>query len=578
MKTSLRHVWLVLFGSFLYASQVQATDDPRAAPVVTCGALANQTIATALIGLPTSGASVQSATLVAPSPQVVNPNGTTTLATPEYCRVLGVIAPIDPSAPSINFQVNLPTAWNQKAMQFGGGGFNGVLVTGLGAAPSAPPGAPLPITRGYATFGTDSGHQAAALAEPQAFALNDEALVNFAYASYKKTRDVAVELVRRYYGFGPRKTYYVGSSEGGREGLTVAQRYPADYDGVFSRVPVINWVALQSAGTRTGGIVQQGGGWLPPAKVALVHDAVLAACDTLDGLADGVVSKYEGCGDVFNPATLRCPGGQDTGNTCLSDAQINTVNTVHSPFEFNFSLANGLTFYPGWGFGGENNPGQWTTWTTGTSAPTFPPSPGNGFIWTFGNGVIRYFIARDPNFNPFTYSPDDFRARVREVSELMDSTNPDLSAFHRRGGKLILLEYSSDYAQSGFAGINYYQAVIGMLGKRTTDRFVRLYVAPGLNHGGIAPNLPNSIDMVQLLEEWVEEGEAPEKVLVQTLDSPTPPFTSLASRPLCHYPSYPQYIGGDPNSATSFKCQGLSASHRHALERFDRDRETDDDD
>ena len=174
-----------------------------------------------------------------------------------------------------------------------------------------------PALQGYATFGTDSGHQEESLPEIQAFALNDEALTNFAHASYKKTRDVAVALIRDFYGRTPSRTYYFGGSEGGREGLVVAQRYPADYDGIVSAVPVINWVALQASGTYRGGTMQQEGGWLNAAKVALVRKGVLAACDGMDGLNDGLISHPDACAKAFDVKTLRCPDGGDGGDSCL---------------------------------------------------------------------------------------------------------------------------------------------------------------------------------------------------------------------------------------------------------------------
>jgi feruloyl esterase len=198
-----------------------------------------------------------------------------------------------------------------SSVQFGGGGFNGVLITGLGLPPLAPAHRPSPLARGFVTYGTDSGHQNAPNVPLQAFALNDEALTNFAYASYKKVRDVAVALMQRRYGRPPAKLYYVGFSEGGREGLTMAQRFPADYDGILSGVPVINWVGLQAAGTRVG-VAQIGDGWIGLDKVKLFDDAVIAACDQLDGLADGIVSHHEGCQRVFDASKLTCaPGGRD---------------------------------------------------------------------------------------------------------------------------------------------------------------------------------------------------------------------------------------------------------------------------
>jgi feruloyl esterase len=515
-----------------------------------------------VIGLPTRDARITSAVLVAASPESADPNGTVSPAVPEYCRVVGSIAPVDPTAPDILFQVNLPTAWNGKAVQYGGGGFNGTLVTGLSPLNQAPPDVAAPLSHGFATFGTDSGHQAAALPEIQAFALNDEALMNFAYASYKKTRDVAVELVKRRFGRPPSRTYYFGTSEGGREGLTMAQRFPADYDGVVSMVPVINWVALQHAGHRSG-VAQQNGGWLNPRKVSLLQQAVLNACDALDSLPDGIVSNFEACGSKFDGARLRCPDGADTGDSCLSDPQIAAVALVRAPYTFTFPLANGVTTYPGYGVGGEAQPGGFSQWVTAARPAAFPSpaASGQGLAWQYGNGAIRHFIVGNALTDPFSYSPDAHRERVRQVSELMDSTNPDLSEFHRRGGKLILKEHMADYAQSPFAGIEYYKAVVTTMGQATVDQFVRLYVTPGANHGGNGVSgtsgqaIPQYIDLLGVLDAWVDRKQPPAEPLVQTGQAARPPHTVSASRPMCRYPAFPRYKGaGDPNLASSFAC------------------------
>src|SRR6478735_8756733 len=177
------------------------------------------------IGLPSGGAVIESATLLPgsaltmtnplpflpPPPEVV-----VQPATPQYCKVVGAISPVDPTAPPIRFQVNLPTVWNGRSLQLGGGGFNGVLVTGVGLPPSGRIDMPSPLARGFVTVGTDSGHQNSPTVPVQAFALNDEALENFAHASYKKVRDVSVELMKRRYGQAPLRQYFMGSSEGGR--------------------------------------------------------------------------------------------------------------------------------------------------------------------------------------------------------------------------------------------------------------------------------------------------------------------------------------------------------------------------
>ena len=531
--------------------------DPGAACTALMGA-----IPAAAIGLPSRGATINSATLVAPSALEVRPKVpfappppeiAVAPALPEYCQVTGAIAPVDPAAPPIRFQVNLPTQWNGNSLQYGGGGFNGVLINGLALTPSGRPDLPPPLARGYVTYGTDSGHQNAPNVPLQAFALNEEALQNFAFASYKKVRDVAVELMKRRYGSGPRKLYFFGSSEGGREGITMAQRFPEDFDGIFSRVPVVNWVALQVAGTRAG-VAQFGGGWLSPAATKLVHESVLAACDLLDGLRDGIVSDYEGCLRVFDASKLRCAAGATSG--CLSEAQLKSVLAIQTPVLLGFPLANGVRGYPSWGRGGENNPGTgpvggWPSWQSGDAPPTLPPGPSSSRAWLYGSGAIQYFIARDPIFDPRRFASDDFAERMRQVSVLMDSTNPDLSAFARHGGKLIISVHMADYAQSPYAAIDYYKSVVARMGQSSADEFLRMYVTPGADHMGIGA--PSAVDMTTVLSEWVERGTAPGD-LVQTTHELKPPFVIQASRPMCRYPAYPRYRGGDATQFTSFEC------------------------
>lgn len=512
----------------------------------------------AAIALPTSGATIDSATLVAASPLAVAERGPTpasliTPAAPEYCKVLGRIAPMDPAAPPILFQVNLPTKWNGRSVQYGGGGFNGVLINGLSLVPAAPYDGPSPLGLGYVTVGTDSGHQVKPGEPPQAFALNDEALVNFAHASYKKVRDVSVVLMQRAYGRAPDKLYFVGSSEGGREGLTMAQRYPADFDGIFSRVPVINWTALQFAGTRNG-LASMGDAWIRPASVKLVGAAVLAACDAADGVADGLVSDPVGCRARFDVTTLRCSGAPS--DACLTNGQVRAVQTLHSPYRFDFALAHGVREYPGYGVSGEAAPamgptGGWGAWWSGSAAPAIPPVPANGIAWFYGSGAIQFFYARDASFDVRKTNPNDMKARVEAVSALMDSTNPDLSAFHARGGRLIVLENMADYAQSPYAGIAYVDSVVARLGPSRVNEFLRLYTAPNVDHVGAGA--PGNVDMLAALADWVERGKAPAGLQLVAQETKAP-FAVTRARPLCEWPQWPHYKGGDVNRADSFEC------------------------
>jgi hypothetical protein len=544
----------VFFGA-LFAF-LMATSSVFAATILgdaatTCGSL---------VGPGLGGVRIDSGTLQAPSSLSVSERALTPAARiapshPAFCKVLGHFEPADPKAPPIRFEVNLPVEWNGRSLQYGGGGFNGILITALGLPPAYPYDEPSPLARGFVTYGTDSGHETRGGEPPQVFALNDEAFENFAHKAYKKVRDAAVGLMARAYGRPPERMYYMGSSEGGREALTMAQRYPEDFDGIFARVPVINWVGLIHASMRSG-LVTMGEGWIPPAQVKLVADAVLKACDKADGAEDFLVEDAVGCRANFHVETLRCTEGH-TADRCLSEAQIKAVTTLHAPYTFSFPLANGLDDYPGWGVSGENNPsygptGGWMSWWLGKSAPVQPPVQSNGIAWIYGAGGIQYVMARDPNLDVTKYRPEDHKERVLQVSQLMDSTNTDLSRFRAHGGKLIILEHMADYAQSPYAGIRYFEGVQRTMGKAVTAEFARLYTAPGVDHVG--SGAPANIDMLSVLIDWVEKGHAPDDLEVTEQKLEAPSFATVRALPLCQWPAWPHYRSGPTNVASSFLC------------------------
>lgn len=551
-----RHVGVLVAGAALLSacgggsSAVSAVPD-LAALRQACPALAGQTVAAGDIGLPSGAAAVTSATLVPAA-------GTL----PEFCQVLASIAPRTPGAEPIKFQLNLPVTWNQKALMYGGGGFNGAVVNGLTALRDAPAGTPLPLTEGYVTFGTDSGHDATAYntTDPAKFALNDEMLANFAHESYKKVKDSAQALVQRYYLRKPAQQYFFGGSEGGREGLAMAQRYPQDFDGIVSVVPVIHWNGLFN-GFVTFSKPQYNGGVLSAAKTRLIATAVNNACDSLDGLVDGVINNYLACPSRVNVQALRCAGGIDAGDSCLSDAQIATFNAAYGPTVLPFAVANGLTTYPGRLFGGEIQPGEGIDrWVSNGQVPGNPPLATDPRGVIYGSSYARNVIARDPAFDVRQFDAANFSARMRQVSELMDATNPDLTAFLQRGGKLIIRENTGDMAQSALAGMQYFERVVARVGQPLADGFVRLYVSPASSHGGGALSLtsgtpvPTTFDLLTTLDHWVTGNQAPADMLVQVRNETTAPFRTLASRPMCRYPNYPQFVSGDPSRAESYRC------------------------
>ena len=390
--------------------------------------------------------------------------------------------------------------------------------------------------------------------------MNQESLVNMAYGAYKKTHDVGVRIAAAFYDRALSKIYYFGGSEGGREALMMAQRFPADFDGVVSVVPVANYTGINLVRDKVA-VLQQDGGWMNPAKVKMLRNAVNAACDTLDGLADGVISAYEKCLSVFDVKTLRCANGADTGDTCLSDAQIEADRIVHRPFAYPFALANGVTAFPGWTYGSEDQPGGMIDSVTGAEPPHFPilSEKVQSIAWSNSNGFVRYLLARDAKFNPLKFSTQEFASRVREISDLYDTTNPDLSAFLARGGKLILKGNGADYQRSVLQEITYYKSVVAKMGQARADQFIRFYVTPGVNHPGngvmsSGAAVPAKIDLLGALDGWVGTGKAP-GALMQVTQETKAPFKIEASRPMCLYPSYPRYKGeGDSNEASSFAC------------------------
>jgi feruloyl esterase len=516
-----------------------------------CAKLQAQPIAASAIGLPTTGAVILSAEMV-----------TTEKGEPEFCKVLGEIKPVDPAAPVIQFEVNLPSTWNGKMIQRGGGGLDGTVVTGLGPFSDDGPDTPTALTRGYATFGGDSGHHYPPGVNPLApgysgpnpasFGMNRESLVNFAYGSIKKTHDVAKTLVGLYYGKAPAKTFFVGSSEGGREALVAVQKFPNDYDGVVSEVPLLSFTGTnldQYALWRA----TVNGGWLSPAKVALLRDASAAACDKLDGLQDGVVARYLTCDASAQTKALRCPGGTDTGETCLSDPQLAFVEKIRSPLRYGYPIAHGEMDYPAWPTGGE-------AYIPFLEAPFKPPADDKGRN-SIAVNIARVFIFQDDSYVG-ELDMAAFKARILEISGLFDMTDPDLSSFKGRGGKLILLEHGGDYTVNPGAAYHYYRSVLAKMGKASADQFVRMYVAPGLVHFGVGARadgspLPNKFDVLGVLEGWTEHGVAPPEDLVLT--SYDKGGGLVSSWPMCRYGAYPHFQGsGDSKQAASFACKSMS--------------------
>ena len=543
--------------------------------------------------------------------------------TPAYCSVNGSMAPVDkaPNAKPINFQVAFPPTWSGRAAQLGGGGMNGTI-PGLTGGPASPFG------QGFVTYGSDSGHQmagfgggpggfggarggpggplpgagaakggapggAAAAKGPDGgrgpgaargpagpnpaddWALNDEAIKNLGYMQMKKTHDAAMVLIQRMYGDKPKYNYYIGTSQGGREALTVAQRYPNDYDGIAANVPIVNFSSLMLAPELIRIHEKPEANWVTLAKVNAIRGEYIRQCDKLDGLTDGIMNNYMACRAIFDVkqgaknrhpwATKRCPNNVDpnpadtTANACLTDGQISTLEFVDSRYPFASPLSNGVKSF-----------GMWLPNTDPSGSGLIVPARYRGQEGAAENAATHSqlgilgttaFLMKDLTANPLDYvEGGKWAARRAEISAWLDATNPDLSAFQKRGGKMIVAIGSNDTLASPGSQLDYYQSVLDKMGRSKVDGFARLYVLPQTGHGLSGTNyttdgdgkqieakpVPNTFDRVALLTDWVENGKAPGKSIKVTAGE--------RSLPMCSYPEYPKYEKGPAKAAESYTC------------------------
>ena len=474
-----------------------------------CDSLRTAAVPTSDIGLPTGGAKAVSTAYMPAS-------GVAPRSVGAFCRVLLDIAPVDPKAPPIKMEVNLPDDWNGKALMYGGGGYNGVILSTGGVIRLQPPEVPIPLGRGYVTFSGNGGHEASAGAT---FALNDEALSNYAFDAVKKTRDVAVAIIKARYGRPADKIYFHGSSTGGKEALGVIQRYPRDIDGAMIFWPATYNISLSMQFARLSRALEQPGAW--PSGV----------------------------------------NGADAGDDCLSDAQIKALKVMSTPLKLDYDLASGLSDYPGfytWGSGlGVSDKDQLSKDVLGQGFGTVPPAsptkPGMPFDYNFADLFIRYFVTKNSDAKVADVDPEHpgkWRKRFVQLSGMMEMSKTDLSAFRRHGGKILLFHGLSDQIVPAQSTVDYYRRVVDTMGQGTVSSFVKYFELPGTGHSGFGVTFNPTWDALGALDDWVTNGVAPKSAAITDTH-----FKPGRTRPLCEYPAWPRYNGsGDVDQASSFAC------------------------
>lgn len=523
----------------LFATTIGRAQEPNGKLAVDCASLKDFSITPSAIALPTSGALVQSAEPVAADADK-NVNGA-------FCKVTGVIKNATASTAVFEFEVNLPNAWNGRAVQFGGGGYDGSLVTGLTVYSNQPRTADTPLKQGYVTLGSNGGHKGGAGFDGR-FGLDDEALTNFGKQSVKKTHDVAVAIIKKAYGRAPSRFYFIGGSQGGHEALDAAARYPQDYDGVIAHYPAYNVTLLHLGSFNVARALYENGGagWIDAKHVKLLTDAVYAKCDDLDGANDGIISHVTACDSAFDAKTLRCASGA-AGDSCLSDAQLKTIATITTDHKPGVTVA-GLEAFGKWPllegatFAGGSNFGQ-------AQQPSNPMSGKEALMYRVGDQTIKFIITRDTTFDPMTFDPGKYEKDVVRAASIMDVSDVSLEKFRTRGGKIIMTHGTADDFITPHNSIAYYKRQVAQFGQRGLDSFLRFYVIPGFGHGSGVFNA--KFEALKALETWVEKGQAPSGLVAIDANP-----NANRTRPLCEWPKWPKFTGapGTENSAASFTC------------------------
>ncbi len=501
----------------------------------------------------TSCASLQSTSLPntriqfarhADSTSMLGPGGFI-VKTPAFCRIGGIITPASDS--EIHFEVWLPeSGWNGKFRGTGNGGFAGSINYAEMAAA---------IRDGYATASTDTGHRANGIDADWALG-HPEKITDFGYRAIHEMTVKAKTVVQAFYGDAPKHSYFASCSNGGRQALMEAQRFPDDYDGILAGAPANFWTHLLIANFYASGkhMLEDPASYIPKDKIPTIAKAVLAACDASDGLKDGILSDPTNC--HFDPKSIICKGPDS--NDCLTAPQAASLQRIYDGAR----NADGKQIYPGYEPGGEDGGGGWSAWITGAQ-------PGLSAGVLFSEGYQRNMVFNDATW---TYQKTDMATALdasdTKMADKLNSTEANLKAFQSRGGKLIIYHGWADAAIPPVNAIHYFDTVSKTMGADTVDSFARLYMLPGVQHcsGGPGPDYLGQFgvlkegdaqhDIFTALVDWVEQGAAPKSIIATKYTKDDPAKGVDLTRPVCPYPQTAHYNGtGDSKQASSFTCQ-----------------------
>jgi pimeloyl-ACP methyl ester carboxylesterase len=455
-------------------------------------------------------------------------------AAAEFCRVQAVLTPVPGSSIKVELWLPARAAWNGKLLGAGNGGFgNNIAIPSLlmrGA-----------VGRGYASVGSDMGHTATSDVKAEWALGAPEKIKDFGWRANHLAAETAKRVVEAYYPAPLAASYFHGCSDGGREALMEAQRFPQDYDAIIAGAPAIPWTRMTSAFGANHVAASRPGFAIPNAKLKLLQAASLAQCDGKDGVTDGVIDDPRGC--KFDPGVLQCKAGDAAD--CLTAPQVETARAIYrGPVG-----PNGKPFYYGFMPGAEAVPGTWDLWLTG-------PDAQHG---KFSTEFFRYMVHSDANWQLSSFDLlRDYALAKRLQGGNLDADNPDLRGFFGRGGKLLMYHGWQDAAIPPENSIAYFERVQRAGGKQARASS-RLFMVPGMSHCLAGPG-PNVFDALGTLDGWRQGGPAPETITATKYDSDISgylgfPAKPVRTRPLCAYPKVARWTGsGSTDDAANFRC------------------------
>lgn len=449
----------------------------------------------------------------------------------DACRVDARISPVAGS--EVKMQVWLPTDWNGKFVGVGGGGFEGSYSI-------APVVLRRPVSEGYAGVVTNAGHDLNVLSPDPKWALESpEKIVDYGNRANHLGAVVGKALVAEYYGSPAKRTYFHGCSNGGRDALILAQRYPTDYDAIAAGAPANDFTGLATSFVRIGQLKSMAGVDLSKPKMKLVYDASIKKCDPIDGVSDGLIERPAMC--KFDPAVLECKSSER--ENCLSKAEVRVLRELYRG-----SYAhNGRQVMPGLPVGSEY---EWANWLTGSEAAGLK----------LGIPFYRYMVYKDPSWDIAKFNIDsDYLFARKQLGPVLDAVDPDLRPFLRKGGKLLMYHGWDDAAIPAGNTLKYHAAMTRATGRLAQDR-TRLFMLPGVAHCADG-NGPDTINYLAELDRWTESGVAPDRMVATKYDSKVAymaglPTKVVRTRPVCAWPKSAHYGGtGSTDDAANFVCR-----------------------